>query len=187
MASENNYDFSSLVGEDCSILSQLDPDAPIGDLTKDLACQINLLQVALLNSITPAGKLCWHMGCPTKIGKGYIIADGSYYNPSTYPELFNVMGYKYGKRTESNGSSCFRSPDLRGVSIQGMDLGANCIKDVAEYQGFDADGNVIFGDHVGATKKYCNNDSVYTNGGSCNTVNKVSLALPLISTGQICF
>lgn len=186
MASGNNYDFSSLVGEECSILSQLDPDKPIGDLTKDLACQINLLQVALLNSITPAGKLCWHMGCPTKIGKGYIIADGSYYNPNTYPELFDVIGYKYGRRIEVDGSSCFRSPDLRGVSIMGMDMGANCIKDVHDYSGFDNDGNIVFGDNVGAIKKYCKNEGAYEAGDLCNTVEKKMLALPLISTGQIC-
>lgn len=176
-----NYDFSSLIGDDCSILEQLDENTPIGDLTKQLACQLNLLQVALLNSVTPAGKLCWHIGCRTKIGKDFIIADGSYYNPTTYPELFESIGYKYGSRTETDGTKCFRAPDLRNTYVKGMDLSSNRAEDIADYKGFDNEGAVVYGDHVGAKKEYCEKEF----SEECD-VKEVMLALPLISTGQIC-
>ena len=177
MADETNYDFSSLIGEECSIISQLDENAPLGDLVKTMACQINLLQVALQNSVFPAGKLIWHLGCRSKINSGFIIADGSWYSTTTYPALFENIGYKYGIRLESDQSNSFRVPDLRGVSVKGMDLGANCIKDIADYEGMDNEGTQIFGDNVGAVKKYGDDAESYTMVGN---VRKEMIALPLI-------
>lgn len=49
---------------------------------------------------------------------GYFECDGRSLNASTYPELFNAIGYRYGG---SNG--VFNIPDTRGEFIRGWDHG----------------------------------------------------------------
>lgn len=48
---------------------------------------------------------------------GYLICDGSLYSTTTYPELFNAIGYLYG-----GSGATFQVPDLRGEFIRGAAL-----------------------------------------------------------------
>jgi len=50
--------------------------------------------------------------------KGWLICNGSSYNPTTYSRLFSVLGYSYGR----DGNN-FRIPDLRGYFIRGFKEG----------------------------------------------------------------
>lgn len=174
-----NIDFNDLEPLEYSLTTQPSNDTCIGDLVGQLAYNLAILERALLKSIVPAGVVHFFMGGIEKRPRGFVIADGSWYNPTTYPVLFDTIKYRYGKREDG----CFRVPDLRSSILLGMDLGKNKLTDISDYIGKNIEGNPVFGDNVGAEKEYC---KVSTEGESCESNNIQTLAIPLISTGEIC-
>jgi|GEM_PF-6267589 len=67
----------------------------------------------------------WPYGVPVAfmidtLPAGWIKADGTVYNISTYPNLAAVLGNTYG----GDGISTFAVPDLRGYFLRGHDDGA---------------------------------------------------------------
>lgn len=51
---------------------------------------------------------------------GFLHCNGSSISKTTYADLFNVIGYKYKKSSESASGSTFRIPDLREVVLKGV-------------------------------------------------------------------
>ena len=49
---------------------------------------------------------------------GYLICDGSTVSREAYGDLFNAIGTAWG---EGDGSTTFHLPDLRGVTLRGVD------------------------------------------------------------------
>lgn len=175
----SNVDFSDLSELECPILEQpLETDC-LGDLIRKLAYNTALFERALLSQVKPAGLVQWSI-CPlVNKPKGFILADGSWYSPEVYPELFKCIAYRYGRRADG----CFRIPDLRSVSIRGQDLGRKCLSDIDTWTGFTAEGGVTYGDNVGAQQTYCKDET--TPSTDC-VLEKEILLTPLISTGEIC-
>jgi microcystin-dependent protein len=52
---------------------------------------------------------------------GWLVCNGAAVPKSTYPDLFNVIGDKFG---DSRQLDTFTVPDLRGMFLRGLDLGA---------------------------------------------------------------
>lgn len=175
----SNIDFNDLSPLACPLIIQPDNSKCVGDLVRELAYNLALMERALLNSVVPAGIMKWFVGKLDKIPVGYILADGSYYDPATYPALFDKLAYSYGK----GAGDSFRVPDYRGTQVVGMNLGATCLNDIVDWDGFDSSGNAVEGrDTVGATNKYCQS----ANGDDCSSRVRQQLAIPIISTGEIC-
>jgi microcystin-dependent protein len=77
----------------------------------------DVARVALNVQVTfPVGAVTPFAGNPNKIPDGWLLCDGTVYNRTAYPELFNVIGYSWG----TTGTDLFRVPDLRGVFLRGV-------------------------------------------------------------------
>jgi microcystin-dependent protein len=76
------------------------------------------LNVANLDSL-PVGTIIWYPN--TVPPAGYLIADGSVLNRTTYAALFAVVGTTFNRGGEF--STEFRIPDLRGEFVRGFDGG----------------------------------------------------------------
>ena len=174
----SNVNFNDLSELDCPLLEQPNEQMCIGELVRLLAFNTALLERALLSSVIPAGMAFSFAGDLADRPKGFIVADGSWYQPTTYPNLFAVLQYRYGRRTDG----CFRVPDYRGTELVGVDLGLGCLTGLDNWRGFTKEGELVNGGSVGASNKHCNN----TDTESCSSTVRKSLVTPLISTGELC-
>ena len=82
----------------------------LSGLTSNIQNQIN----AIVNT-TPVGSVLSYAGTPY-ILSGYLACDGSLYENSSYPALFNVIGYTYGGYPQY---ARFRVPNFRGLFLRG--------------------------------------------------------------------
>lgn len=96
------------------------------------------------NAILPAGSILTFAAstCPA----GYLAADGSEVDRTTYAELFAVIGIAHGS---GNGGSTFNLPDYRGRFLRGLDGTAGRDPD-ATRTAMAAGGNT--GDAVGSVQ-----------------------------------
>ena len=81
-----------------------------------------------------------HSNVPT----GWLYCNGAAVSRTTYSDLFAVIGTSHG---EGDGSSTFHLPDLRGVSIRGVDNGRGKDPDAASRVASATGGNT--GDALG--------------------------------------
>jgi hypothetical protein len=89
----------------------------IGQIAQQLQDAINALQLQVNNLQTvPTGTVFW--SAKSVAPTGYLICDGTAYLATTYPKLFQAIGYTYG-----GSGGTFLVPDLRGQFIRGSDLG----------------------------------------------------------------
>ena len=174
----SNIDFNDLSKLDCPLLEQPNENMCIGELVRLLTKNTALLERALLASVIPAGMSFSFAGDLADRPKGFIVADGSWYQPTTYPNLFTVIKYRYGRRDDG----CFRVPDYRGTELVGMDLGVGCISSIDDWRGFSETGGLISGDTVGSNNKFCNDVDIT----SCSSTIRRTLVTPLIATGELC-
>ena len=72
-------------------------------------------EYTVINDSVPIGAIQSYAGaaCPY----GWLMCDGSAVSREAYPELFTVIGTRYGS---GNGSTTFNLPDLRGRVITGV-------------------------------------------------------------------
>jgi microcystin-dependent protein len=63
---------------------------------------------------------------------GWMLCDGRYLAPESYPELFGVLGYLYGERSTDQA---FRLPDYRGLFLRGVDAGSGMDPEAAKRVG----------------------------------------------------
>lgn len=56
--------------------------------------------------------------------QGWMLCDGRWLSRNAYPELYAVLGFLYGRSTNSTGGDTFRLPDYRGLFMRGFDAGA---------------------------------------------------------------
>lgn len=71
-----------------------------------------------VDMIAPIGTVKMYTGNPSASPKGWLVCDGSEVSRTTYSDLFNVMGVKYGN---GNGSTTFNLPNL----VQKVPRGTN--------------------------------------------------------------
>jgi microcystin-dependent protein len=89
----------------------------IGQIAQQLQDAINALQLQVNNLQTvPTGTVFW--SAKSVAPAGYLICDGTAHLATTYPKLFQAIGYTYG-----GSGGTFLVPDLRGQFIRGSDLG----------------------------------------------------------------
>lgn len=83
--------------------------------------------------------------------KGWLMCTSkSGHSPDSYPELFAVIGYRFGKFTKE-GTTYFLAPDLRGRFLRGRDGGAGRDPDSASRR-FARNGGAT-GDAVGSVQE----------------------------------
>lgn len=63
-----------------------------------------------------AGEITTFAGPSDQVPPGWLICDGSTYDPVMYPDLFANIGFSWGK-----AGDLFRVPDLRGQFLRGVD------------------------------------------------------------------
>lgn len=184
----SEIDFTTLSPNDCPLLEQPTNDMCMGDLIKLLAFNTAVLERMVKGSIVPAGIVSYFAGQEADIPARFIICDGSYYDPNTYPELFAKIKYTYGR----NVDNCFAVPDLRVSIIQGLALGSECMvaSEEAKWEGkTPAAGANVQGNVVGSRIKYPNSSPVYNSSNppseSASVYGKMAL-IPIISTGELC-
>ena len=76
----------------------------------------NLTNLPLL----PAGSVIYFASDVIPAGANLLVADGSLILRASYPNLFANIGDRFGA---GDGSTTFRTPDLRGVFLRGIDNG----------------------------------------------------------------
>ena len=176
--------FSDLSQGRCPLLEQPTDDMCVGDLVKLLAYNTAVLERTLLNNVVPAGVISYFSGSEEEVPAGSLICDGKFYEPETYPELFDSIRYSYGKGV-GNNESCFAVPDLRVSMVQGMALGSTKMSpdEQPNWKGNDpVQGAEVEGDVVGARITHRNTESGIVAG---SRYDKVAL-IPVISTGEVC-
>ena len=76
-------------------------------------------ELGFLSNPAPIGSV---VAFPSEtIPEGWLVCNGNSYNNTDYPELAAVIGTKYNGGGDP--STVFRTPDLRGVFIRGLDQG----------------------------------------------------------------
>ncbi|URZ18783.1 tail fiber protein [Clostridium felsineum] len=112
----------------------------------------------------------------TTIPDGYLKADGSSVNRTTYDKLFTAIGTYYGS---GDGSTTFNIPDLRGLVPRGLDLGRGIDVDrtLGSYQADQSQTH-----HHTQTGKFTT--QTYENGNGYKYVAGESVADDVIYTGN---
>lgn len=75
-----------------------------------------------VKAATPAGFMTWWPG--TKAPEGYAIRNGQWLSCAKYPQLYSILGDRYGSRTQ-DGVKQFRLMDDCGVFIRGCETDAS--------------------------------------------------------------
>lgn len=89
----------------------------------------------VLDSIVPTGSIFAYMGQDDTIPAGYLLCNGASVNRSTYANLYNVIGTKFGT---GNGTTTFTLPNLddmwlRGTSSTPGDSLSAALPDISGY------------------------------------------------------
>ena len=158
----SEIDFTTLKELDCPLLEQPTNDMCMGDLVKLLAFNTAILERMVLGSIVPAGIVSYFSGTVEDVPPRFLVCDGSYYDPTTYPELFEKIRYTYGRDI----NNCFAVPDLRVSIIQGVALESLCMDENEDslWEGLTREtGAPVNGNVVGSRIKHENTD--YFNSG----------------------
>ncbi|MCF8380788.1 MAG: phage tail protein [Bacteroidales bacterium] len=122
-ASEQSYSSSLFLNTDSTALNEtvLRVSEDGGNVLSESAILgvpvAEVAKVALSAHIEfPAGAIIPFAGAEDKIPVGWLLCDGSEYNQSEYMTLYNVIGTNWG----SSSAGTFNVPDLRGVSLRGV-------------------------------------------------------------------
>jgi len=84
----------------------------LNDIATQLTAQINGLEFLPASSVLYVAR--------STAPSGFLVCDGTAYQTSSYPRLFQAIGYTYG-----GSGVTFRVPDLRGEFVRGWDGGRN--------------------------------------------------------------
>jgi len=94
---------------------------------------------------------------------GWLLCDGSIVSRSGYRDLFNAIGEAWGN---GDGSSTFHIPDMRGMTLRGVDDPAGSLEtppnrdpDKASRTAMNAGGNT--GDNVGSYQSHAMEQHVH--------------------------
>lgn len=101
------------IGAVSPFAGQVDPvSADPNNIWASTGCSSQNAQIGVLNTAVPLNRL---------ETSGWMLCDGRYLSKDSFPELFAVLGYLYGKRATD---SAFRLPDYRGLFLRGVDAGS---------------------------------------------------------------
>jgi microcystin-dependent protein len=109
---------------------------------------VEKLAAAVQRALCPPGTILSYAGDTAP--PGWLLCTGTFgNNPAAYPELFAVIGYRFGGFT-SGGIHWFLTPDLRGRFLRGRDAGAGRDPDRAARTATYPEGAT--GDNVGSVQ-----------------------------------
>lgn len=77
-----------------------------------------------IQKVVPIGTVIAFAGNPNNAPAGYLICRGGAVSKTTYEDLFNVIGNKYG---DSSDKTKFKLPDLKNRFIMGDDAQYNTV------------------------------------------------------------
>ncbi|HET9228975.1 MAG TPA: phage tail protein [Thermoanaerobaculia bacterium] len=101
------------IGTVCAFAGQLDPvTGDPNNIWAGTGCSSQGSQGGKLDPNVPLNRL---------EQSGWMLCDGRYLLTASFPELFAVLGYLYGKRS---ADGAFRLPDYRGLFLRGVDAGS---------------------------------------------------------------
>lgn len=96
----------------------------------------------------PIGTVISYVGAAASLQnlmtQGWLVCNGNSVSKVTYPDLFLSIGTSFG----GDGAPNFNLPDLRGMFLRGIDMGASRDPDVAARTPQEPNGN--HGDAVGS-------------------------------------
>lgn len=101
------------VGTKLTVLALCNRNGPTGGAT---TVQIISSAAGERGDYIPIGQIAFY--AMNAVPAGWLQCNGSFVSKTTYPGLFNAIGYTYGGSGDS-----FRLPDLRGEFIRGWDNG----------------------------------------------------------------
>ncbi|CAL1778117.1 short tail fibers protein [Acinetobacter phage vB_AbaM_PhT2] len=97
----------------------------------------------------PIGTVMQWLGENNPPGGLWKICDGPVFNKNEYPELFDVIGYRFG----GNGDT-FYGPDMRGLFLRGVGSCAAIVNDRGyDSKGLEKLGNWVSGGSLGEIQK----------------------------------
>jgi microcystin-dependent protein len=98
----------------------------------------------------PSGAIIPFAGAEDKVPTGWLLCDGSEYEITDYHKLYDVIGVSWG----SSGAETFRVPDLRGVSLRGVNgLSEDVFNDPDNSTRTSRHAGGAFGNHVGSYQR----------------------------------
>ena len=113
--------FNVPVGTVCPFAGQVDPvSGDANNIWASTGCASSNSQAGKLDTDVPLNHL--------EVG-GWMLCSGGYLSPDAYPELYAVLGYLYGKKTNTE---LFRIPDYRGLFLRGVDAGSGMDPEAAK-------------------------------------------------------
>lgn len=113
---------ATLVGTVCAFAGQLDTfSGGANNLWRGCSCHSQNAAAGVVNSEVPMSYVEAH---------GWMFCDGRALDKKTFPELFAVIGYLYGKNDQ-----LFNLPDYRGMFLRGVDAGSGMDPDAASRLG----------------------------------------------------
>lgn len=103
------------------------------------------LAVAVAQALTPIGSVLAFAGAASLIPAGFLYCDGSAISRTTYNDLLNTIGTRWGT---GDGSTTFNIPDFRGFFLRGFSDGTGRDPDAASRTAQGPGG--VAGDQVGS-------------------------------------
>jgi hypothetical protein len=67
------------------------------------------------------GTIVAYLGDPDKLAEGWLVCDGRDIKIFDNIELFDTIGWRYGRTNDPNDFSTFKTPDLRGKFLRSVD------------------------------------------------------------------
>lgn len=174
----NGYNWSALFGNsnpaDGTLLdskirdgsisaSKLLPASIHAGLLANNAVTLAALAAEVAESLSPAGSVTAFAGSPTTLPAGWLLCDGRAVRSSAFPRLFAAIGRMWGDGSnDSDPTTDFNLPDLRGRFLRGVDGGAGVDPDAASRVANRPNGNI--GNRVGSLQA----DAVGSHGHGVN-------------------
>ena len=128
------------------------------DIKSDAAIAGTKLATTVQQSLVPAGAVMPF--AMNSAPSGWLSADGSNVNRTTYSDLFSVIGTTHGS---GDGSTTFTLPDLRGIFVRGS--GSQTISSVTYNKTFAAKETDALQQHIHTSNKTLDGTSL-SNGGT---------------------
>lgn len=116
------------------------------------------------------GEIIAYGGATSTVPPDFLLCNGSSYDTTEYPDLYAVLGFKWG-----NDSGKFRVPDLRGYFLRGVDHSQGVDVDAGSRTAKYTGGNT--GDKVGTYETdtfQCHEHNIPINSGLAGSAEQVS-------------
>lgn len=128
--------------------SELKPRMKLSSVPYSIRSSSSEVADRVVDNGVPAGTVLIFAGKPDNLPQGWLICDGSALSSDEYPDLFSNLSISWGDGSnDASEETNFNLPDLRGLFLRGVDMGAGNDPDAGFRQAQNEGGNT--GDEVG--------------------------------------